>query len=295
MKQTNRQYKDRLFKAIFGRNTEQSKQWRLDLYNALNGTDYKDPDALKLTTIENVIYITMKNDISFLIDSQMNLYEQQSTFNPNMPLRGLMYFAQLYQMYLSEKGKDLFGSKLVKIPKPCFVVFYNGERELSDENIDECEQHLSDAFEGGKTEGFEWSAKIINISGKHSLILQKKCKPLYDYCDYVNRVKQNLKANLAKDNAIKDALDYAIKNNLLNGYFKTQKMEVLNMSLTEFDQELYDRNRRQEGFEDGVAEKAKETALKMLARNYPINDIAEITDLSVEDIQALADNTPVMA
>ena len=127
------------------------------------------------------------------------------------------------------------------------------------------------------------------------MTLQKKCKPLYDYCSYVNKVKQNLKANLAKDNAIKDALDYAIKNNLLDGYFKTQKMEVLNMSLTEFDQELYDRNRRQEGFEDGVAEKAKETALKMLARNYPINDIAEITDLSVEDIQALADNTPVMA
>lgn len=83
-------------------------------------------------------------------------------------------------MYLSERGKDLFGSKLVKIPKPCFVVFYNGERELSDENIDECEQHLSDAFEGGKIEGFEWTAKIINISGKHSLTLQKKCKPLYD-------------------------------------------------------------------------------------------------------------------
>ena len=104
---TNMQYKDRLFKAIFGQNTAQSKQWRLDLYNALNGTNYKDPDALKLTTIENVIYITMKNDISFLIDSQMNLYEQQSTFNPNMPLRGLMYFAQLYQMYLSEKGNAI--------------------------------------------------------------------------------------------------------------------------------------------------------------------------------------------
>ncbi len=289
MKQTNRQYKDRLFKAIFGRNTAQSKQWRLDLYNALNGTDYKDPDALKLTTIENVIYITMKNDISFLIDSQMNLYEQQSTFNPNMPLRGLMYFAQLYQMYLSERGKDLLGSKLVKIPKPCFVVFYNGERELSDENIDECEQHLSDAFEGGKIEGFEWTAKIINISGKHSLTLQKKCKPLYDYCEYVNRVKQNLKANLAKDSAIEDALNYAIKNNLLDGYFKTQKMEILNMSLTEFDQELYDRNRRQEGFEDGVAEKAKEAALNFLAMNVLTHEqIAKGVGIPLEKIEELA-------
>ncbi len=122
----NREYKDRLFKAIFGRNTEESKRWRLELYNALNGTSYTDPDALEVNTIENVIYITMRNDISFLLDSEMNLYEQQSTRNPNMPLRGLMYFAQLYQIYLTERDKSLLSSKLVKIPTPKFIVFYNG-------------------------------------------------------------------------------------------------------------------------------------------------------------------------
>ena len=90
-----REYRDRLFKAIFGRDTEQSKRWRLDLYNALNNTNYKDPDALEVNTIENVIYMTMKNDVSFLVDSQMTLYEQQSTHNPNMPLRGLLYFSVL--------------------------------------------------------------------------------------------------------------------------------------------------------------------------------------------------------
>ena len=153
-----REYKDRLFKAIFGRNTEESKRWRLDLYNALNGTNYTDPDALSLTTIENVIYITMKNDISFLIGSQMNLYEQQSSFNPNMPLRGLMYFAQLYQMNLAERGEDLFGSRLVKIPAPSFVVFYNGDRKLPDVS----KLRLSDAFEPTEsTEGFEWTAASL--------------------------------------------------------------------------------------------------------------------------------------
>ncbi|MBP5464771.1 MAG: hypothetical protein J6Y13_06335 [Treponema sp.] len=179
----NREYKDRLFKAIFGRDSEQSKRWRLDLYNALNGTNYTDPDALSLTTIENVIYITMKNDISFLIGSQMNLFEQQSSFNPNMPLRGLMYFAQLYQLYLAALDKDLFGSRLVTIPAPCFIVFYNGDRKLPDVSY----QRLSDAFApAGNTEGFEWTAKVINIGGKHNEGLQKKCKPLYDYCSYVN-------------------------------------------------------------------------------------------------------------
>ena len=114
----NREYKDRLFKFIFGRDTQESREWLLSLYNALNGTDYTDTSDLKFTTIENIIYVTMKNDVSFLIGDEINLYEQQSTFNPNLPLRGLMYFSQLYQMMLSEQGKDLFGHSLVKIPTP---------------------------------------------------------------------------------------------------------------------------------------------------------------------------------
>ena len=96
----NRQYQDRLFKAIFGR--EEHKDWLLSLYNALNGSSYTDPSDIEINTIEGIIYVTMKNDISFLIDSQLNLYEQQSSYNPNMPLRGLMYFAELYQKHLTE-------------------------------------------------------------------------------------------------------------------------------------------------------------------------------------------------
>ena len=100
---TNRKYQDSLFKAIFGRENEQSKRWRLDLYNALNDTNYIDPDELELNTIENIIYITRHNDVSFLVDSEINLYEEQSSPNPNMPLRGLLYFSQLYQMHLTKK------------------------------------------------------------------------------------------------------------------------------------------------------------------------------------------------
>ena len=78
------QFRDRLFIAIFGKDSERSKRWRLDLYNVLNGTNYTDPDALELNTIENVIYIKMYNDVSFLVDSQMTLYEQQSETNSNI-------------------------------------------------------------------------------------------------------------------------------------------------------------------------------------------------------------------
>ncbi len=289
-----REYKDRLFKKVFGDTTEESKRWRLDLYNALNGTAYTDPDALKLTTIENVIYVTMKNDISFLIGSQMNLYEQQSSYNPNMPLRGLMYFAQLYQMNLSARGLDLFGSTLVKIPSPSFIVFFNGDSELPDVS----EQMLSDAFEpAGSGEGFEWTAKLINIGGKHNKGLLKKCKALYDYCSYVNRVKGNLKSGMPKADAVRNAIDYAIGENMLDGFFKAQKMEVMNMSLTEFDQEEYDRNRRREGWEEGNLDGKEEAARNMLAMGLGTHEqIAQVTGLSLADIQALASGAePVLA
>ena len=246
-------YYDRLFKAIFGRNNQQSKQWRLELYNALCGTNYKDPDALEINTIENVIYLTMKNDISFLVDSQMTLFEQQSSYNPNMPLRGLMYFAQLYQMHLTKIGRSLHYSKLVKIPYPKFVVFYNGNKETDDRIF----LKLSDAFENKEKEGdFEWTAEMININQNHNITLQKNCKPLYDYVRYVSKLKNNKKNGLPADKAVSEAIDWAINQNLLNGFFKIQKEEVLAMSLTEFDVEEFKREMREEGREDQAIEDA---------------------------------------
>ena len=181
-------YKDRLFISIFGKDNEQSRKWRLNLYNALNGTNYTDPDALELNTIENVIYLTMRNDISFLVDSQMTLFEQQSTFNPNMPLRGLMYFAQLYQMHLAKQGRTLFRTTLTKIPNPKFIVFYNGTRETEDREV----LKLSDAFEIQDDSGqYEWTAEMININKNHNQALQQKCKTLYDYVRYVSQVNEN--------------------------------------------------------------------------------------------------------
>ncbi|MBQ3799001.1 MAG: hypothetical protein II837_01785, partial [Treponema sp.] len=186
-----------------------------------------------------------------------------------------------------------FGSTLVKIPSPSFVVFYNGNMELPDVS----EQRLSDAFEpAGSGEGFEWTAKVINIGGKHSEGLLKKCKALYDYCSYVNCVKGNLKSGMPKTDAVRKALDYAIGENMLDGFFKAQKMEVMNMSLTEFDQEEYDRNRRREGEEIGFNRGKQEDARNALALGLPLEQISQITGLSVADIQALATEAkPVLA
>lgn len=286
-----REYKDRLFKAIFGRDTEESKRWRLELYNALNGTDYKDPDALEVNTIENVIYLTMKNDVSFLVDSQMNLYEHQSTFNPNMPLRGLIYFAQLYQMHLSRAGKTLFRSTVVHIPNPNFVVFYNGDTPCPDK----FELKLSDAFERrDKSGNFEWTATVININKNSGESIAKTCKPLYNYSQYVARISENKKSGMTVNEAVAEAVDWAIKQNLFDGFFKAQKSEVLAMSLTEFDEEEFRRDMlaegREEGIEIGAQQKAVEVAV-MLVNDFDADPkvAAEKTGAPLEKVlEALA-------
>lgn len=275
-----REIKDRLFKAIFGRDTEQSKKWRLELYNALRGTNYSDPDALELNTIENVIYLTMKNDISFLVDSQMTLFEQQSTYNPNMPLRGLMYFSQLYQRHLTKLELTLYGSRLIKIPYPKFIVFYNGDRETEDKEF----LKLSDAFENKEKDGdFEWTAELININSNHNNSLQKNCKPLYDYVRYISRIKDNRKKGMSKEEVVNEAVDWAISENLLDGFFKMQKEEILGMSLTEYDEEAVKRTFKEEGRE----EKALEDAEELLKEKISPEIIARCLKLPLEQVLEL--------
>ncbi|QOS39901.1 hypothetical protein DYE49_05300 [Treponema rectale] len=276
-----RQYKDRLFKFIFGSGTEDSMKRLLSLYNALNNSNHTDIRDISLTTIENIIYVTMKNDISFVIDDQMNLYEQQSSYNPNMPLRGFMYFAQLYQRHLALEKKDIYGTKKIMIPAPRFAVLYNGTKNTPDL----VKLRLSDSFEGKTEKGdFEWTASMYNINLSHNYELQKKCKSLYDYSWYVEEVRKN-KLTMTTKEAVNAAVDSAIKKNLLDGLFLQQKMEILNMTLTEFDQEEYDRNRREEGREEGKNEKARENARNFLVMKVLTPEqIAQGCGLSLEEV-----------
>ena len=297
--QTQREYKDRLFKAIFGRDTEERKRWRLDLYNALNNTSYSDPDALKLNTIENVLYITMHNDVSFLIEDQMVLFEQQSSHNLNMPLRGFLYFAQLYQGYLVETDQDVNRCRRIEIPSPQFIVFYNGATETEDE----FEMRLSDSFmykDGNRKPSngaYEFTAYVKNINENHSEGLQKKCNALYDYSRFVGKVRRNKDSGMEVNSAVKKAVDEAIEENLLEGFFARQKAEVIGMILEEFDEERFKRNMRAEGYEDGLADgasqKAMEAAENLLREGISIEIISRCTGLSLEKVQELADNIMV--
>lgn len=98
----------------------------LELYNAVTGKDYQDPEELTINTLENAIYMSMKNDLSFIIDLHLSLYEHQSTYSPNLPLRFLMYISDIYSEIT--RDENLYGTRLVSLPTPQFVIFYNGDR-----------------------------------------------------------------------------------------------------------------------------------------------------------------------
>ena len=87
----NRTFKSTLFIMLF-----EDRKNLLELYNAITGKHYADPELLEINTLENAIYMSMKNDVSFLIDGRLSLYEHQSTKNPNLPLRFLLYISHLY-------------------------------------------------------------------------------------------------------------------------------------------------------------------------------------------------------
>ena len=123
--ETNREYKDRLFKFIFGHHDH--LDWTLSLYNAINNTSYTNTDDIEITTIQDAVYMSMKNDVSFLIEDVMNLYEQQSTFNPNMPMRFLIYAGMIYSKFIKQnEDYNEFSSSQQKAPTPRCICFYNG-------------------------------------------------------------------------------------------------------------------------------------------------------------------------
>ena len=138
MNKTNvqRNFKDTIFRMIF-----REKENLLSLYNALNKTSYTDVGNLEITTLENAVYMNYKNDISFVFDFELLLYEHQSAYNPNMPLRDLFYVSRVLQSRV--KDENLYSKKLIRIPAPQFVVFYNGTDFQPEQQV----LRLAEAFE----------------------------------------------------------------------------------------------------------------------------------------------------
>lgn len=243
----NREYKSRLFSFVFG--AEENKKYLLDLYNALNHSDYTNLEDLHITTIHDIIYMGMKNDLSFLFAAQMNLYEHQSTWNPNMPLRGFMYFGHMYAAYVKKEELDLYSRTLFRIPTPRFAVFYNGDCMQEDM----IKLRLSDMFmnpDGSKE--FEWTATVYNVNAGHNSAIMKRCKALHEYAEFVALVKQYKQSGWMLLEAVERAVDEAEHFQCLGAFFMKHRYEVTDNILTEYDEALHERTCRDEGKAEAV-------------------------------------------
>ena len=236
----NRIYKDRLYKMIFNDKSE-----LLKLYNAINGTHYDDPAMLTITTLDNAIYMTMENDLSFIIDMRLALYEQQSTVNPNLPLRFLMYITDIYSAYT--KDMNIYGSKKVQIPLPSFVIFYNGVKSQPDRT----EFLLSELFHPTTDQpALELKAVMLNINKGHNQELMNACHTLRDYSEYVARIR-TYSAEMSLTDAVEKAITECIHENILRDFLLKNRAEAKAMSIYEYDEEKTMRMFREEGYEDG--------------------------------------------
>lgn len=236
----NVKYKDTLFKKLFGQNKENA----LSLYNAINGTNYTMEDDFEYTMMEDVVYMKSKDDVSFLVGTSLNLYEHQSTYNPNMPLRGLLYFATLYRKMI-EGNERVYRKRLLKIPNPKFIVFYNGMSSNLNQDVEKL--RLSDAFYTEDKSGeFEWTATMININLGHNKELFEKCSILEQYSIFIHKVREYNDVMNDFDRAVEKAADECIKEGVLKEILLKQKKEGFDVVLTEFDEEKYEEMIRNE-------------------------------------------------
>ncbi len=235
-----RVYKSRMFEMIFS-----DKKELLSLYNAVNGTNYADPEQLKINTLENAIYMSMHNDVSFIIDSRLSLYEHQSTYSPNLPLRCLFYTADLYSDIV--KDSNLYGARLVEIPTPKFIIFYNGVEECPDWQ----ELRLSSSYSvKEKRPALELRATLLNINLGHNRKLMKACRTLKDYSEYVARVRRYVETMDIED-AVERAITECIQEGILAEFLRGNRAEAKKVSIYEYDEEKHMRQTRAEGYEDG--------------------------------------------
>ena len=281
-----RQTKDIVFRLVFGND----RQALLQLYNALHGTAYTDPHELQIVTLDNAIYISRKNDLAFLLAGSINMYEHQSTLNPNMPVRFLIYLAQEYQLLVESTDKSLYGSEMIPLPTPQCVVFYNGTADTPDEY----ELRLSSAFSNQDVEpAVEVVVKVININYGHNEYLMQGCGMLSQYAQFVAVTREYANRYNNREEAMNAAIEYCIGHGILEDILRKHRSQVLGSLLEEFDEKKYARTLREEGYEagrtDGFAE-GEQYGLQQ-GKNKLLVKLVKDGNLTVQKAAAEADMT----
>ena len=295
-RRANRKYKDRLFIRIF-----EDREDLLRLYNAVNASEYQNAEDLEITTLDNAIYMRMKNDVSFLVDGYMSLYEHQSTFNPNMPLRDCLYILELYQNYIGSRELDLYSSVQLKIPTPRLVVFYNGQGKMRDE--EECILRLSDAYERPEKEpALECIVRVLNINYGKNRQMMEKCPKLFEYACLVAKIRENQAKGITLEGAVGAAVEDCLERGYLAELLTNYRREVMGMLLYEYDEKKHLRNTYEEGVQEGIQKgirtgerrgaikgqkkKSYQSARNMYRRGFPARDAAEILEENEKTVAA---------
>lgn len=286
-----RNHKDTLFRMIFS-----TRENLLSLYNAVNHSHYTDASELEIVTLKNAVYMNMKNDQAFLLDMQLNLYEHQSTWNSNMPLRFLMYVAKEYQMLV--RNQTLYASALVKVPTPHFVVFYNGETEQEAETI----LRLSHSFQQ-KTDKpeLELMVRVLNINLDKKQEVLEACQLLKEYMLLVNKIRRYTDEYKDINQAVEQAVTECIEENILADFLRKNRAEAIEMCIFEYDdkreKELIRKAEYAEGMKEGerIGREAgkKEEAerifniYQLFRANYTENQIKEKLGMNVEEVRKI--------
>ena len=265
-----RKVKDGMFRTLF----KEDREGLLKLYNALSGTDYSDVSDMEIVTIENAVYIVMKNDLAFIIADVLSMYEHQSTVNGNMPVRFLIYLTEEYQKFLERADKSIYGKRPIDLPVPKCVVFSNGEEEMPDV----WEMRLSDAFLGEKNEAdVELRVQVYNINYGHNRELMEKCPTLEAYAKFTAVGRQYIAEGMEREEAYSKAVEYCIEHDILKEFLQRNKSEVVGMLLEEFDAEKYERTIREEGRLEGMLEGIEQVIRAMIETSRELGSTKEET------------------
>ena len=264
----NRKYKDTVFRKLFS-----DRKNLLSLYNAINGTAYMDASQLEIVTLDNAIYMGMKNDLAFIINTNLFLYEHQSTYNPNMPLRDLFYISGEYQKLVDLKS--LYTSTRLRIPTPNFIVFYNG----TEKNEDRWVEYLLESYENMSGEpNLELKVIILNINVGHNKKLMEECQTLREYAQYVAKVRR-YSEEMELNTAVECAVSESIQEGILKEFLQKNRAEVIAMSIFEYNEEEEKRKLRKAEYEAGMAEGVmktkKETVISLAEMGLSVQQIAQ--------------------
>jgi hypothetical protein len=267
----NREYKNSLFTALFD-NVDKARE----LYAALKGIPYDPALPVVIATLRDVIYMNLVNDLAFIVGGVMVfIIEHQSSLNHNMPLRILQYYAELCKKLVDRRS--LYKETLVKIPKPEFIVFYNG----TEDTPDQWEEHLEDAFietEGDAKISLDLVVTVYNINKGRNKELLNRSENLSGYAEFVARVRENQKAGMPLEEAVTGAVRYCVERGILAPFLEEHGAEVMKMLLTEWDWDVAKEVWQEEAMEKGMEKGRKEDRhqiLEMINQGYTMEQLKE--------------------